>query len=163
MKKTRAVKIILWAVIIAAAAAGVWLMVKPSGSGDITLQTAQAVRGDIRNSVTATGTVEPVTLVEVGTQVSGIIDRLYVDYNDRVTARSCTTRNWSVTPSTTRPSISTRRPKTPTPSVRPPSSASGAIWATPPSPRLSTEWSSAGQWRRARQWPPVSRLRLCLR
>ena len=86
MKKTRAVKIILWAVIIAAAAAGVWLMVKPSGSGDITLQTAQAVRGDIRNSVTATGTVEPVTLVEVGTQVSGIIDRLYVDYNDRVTA-----------------------------------------------------------------------------
>lgn len=86
MKKTRAVKIILWAVIIAAAATGVWLMVKPSGSGDITLQTAQAVRGDIRNSVTATGTVEPVTLVEVGTQVSGIIDRLYVDYNDRVTA-----------------------------------------------------------------------------
>ena len=85
MKKTRAVKIILWAVIIAAAAAGVWLMVKPSGSGDITLQTSQAVRGDIRNSVTATGTVEPVTLVEVGTQVSGIIDRLYVDYNDRVT------------------------------------------------------------------------------
>ena len=36
--------------------------------------------------MTATGRVEPVTLVEVGTQVSGIIDRLYVDYNDRVTA-----------------------------------------------------------------------------
>ena len=40
----------------------------------------------ISNSVTATGTVEPVTEVEVGTQVSGIIDRLYVDYNDVVKA-----------------------------------------------------------------------------
>lgn len=50
------------------------------------VQTAATTRVDIRNSVTATGTVEPVTLVEVGTQVSGIIDKLYVDYNDRVTA-----------------------------------------------------------------------------
>ena len=86
MKKTTAVKITVWTVILAAAAVGIWLMVRPSGSGDITLQTAPVTRGDIRNSVTATGTVEPVTLVEVGTQVSGIIDRLYVDYNDRVTA-----------------------------------------------------------------------------
>ena len=31
--------------------------------------------------VVATGTVEPVTKVDVGTQVSGIIDRIYVDYN----------------------------------------------------------------------------------
>jgi HlyD family secretion protein len=36
--------------------------------------------------VTATGTVEPVTQVEVGTQVSGIIDKLYADYNDQVKA-----------------------------------------------------------------------------
>ena len=36
--------------------------------------------------MTATGTVEPVTEVDVGTQVSGIIDKLYVDYNDVVTA-----------------------------------------------------------------------------
>lgn len=43
-------------------------------------------RTDIHNSVTATGTVEPVTLVDVGTQVSGIIDKLYVDYNDHVKA-----------------------------------------------------------------------------
>lgn len=33
----------------------------------------------IRNSVTATGTIEPVTKVEVGTQVSGIISKIYVD------------------------------------------------------------------------------------
>ncbi len=38
----------------------------------------------IRNSVTATGTIEPVTKVEVGTQVSGIISKIYVDYNSIV-------------------------------------------------------------------------------
>ena len=86
MKKTTAVKITVWTVVLAAAAVGVWLMVRPSGSGEITVQTARVSRGNISNSVTATGTVEPVTLVEVGTQVSGIIDKLYVDYNDRVTA-----------------------------------------------------------------------------
>ena len=36
-------------------------------------------RGSVTNSVTATGTIEPITKVEVGTQVSGIVDHLYVD------------------------------------------------------------------------------------
>ena len=40
--------------------------------------------GNVSNSVTATGTIEPVTEVEVGTQVSGIIDKIYVDYNSIV-------------------------------------------------------------------------------
>lgn len=40
--------------------------------------------GDITNSVTATGTIEPVTSVTVGTQVSGIVAHLYVDYNSEV-------------------------------------------------------------------------------
>ena len=39
---------------------------------------------DIRTSITATGTIEPVTKVDVGTQVSGIIDKIYVDYNSEV-------------------------------------------------------------------------------
>ncbi len=38
----------------------------------------------IQNSITATGTIEPVTSVTVGTQVSGIVSRLYVDYNSEV-------------------------------------------------------------------------------
>lgn len=46
--------------------------------------TAQAQTGKISNSITATGTIEPVTKVEVGTQVSGIIDKIYVDYNSVV-------------------------------------------------------------------------------
>ena len=48
-------------------------------------ETATVDRANISNSVTATGTIEPVTEVDVGTQVSGIIDRLYADYNSVVT------------------------------------------------------------------------------
>ena len=55
-----------------------------SKKGGIRLETARVERGSITNTVTATGTVEPVTEVEVGTQVSGIIDKLYADYNDVV-------------------------------------------------------------------------------
>ncbi len=41
-------------------------------------------RGDLANLVSCTGTMEAVGTVEVGTQISGVIDRLYVDFNDRV-------------------------------------------------------------------------------
>ncbi len=47
-------------------------------------ETAKAEIGNISTSVTATGTIEPVTKVDVGTQVSGIIDKIYVDYNSEV-------------------------------------------------------------------------------
>ncbi len=67
-------------------AAGLWIALRPSEKSGITLETAPTERITIRNSVTATGTVEPVTEVEVGTQVSGIIDKLYADYNDVVKA-----------------------------------------------------------------------------
>lgn len=50
----------------------------------VTLDTAEVSRGDISESVTATGTVESVTQVDVGTQVTGIIDKLYADYNSVV-------------------------------------------------------------------------------
>jgi len=68
------------------AAAGLWIALRPSEKSGMTLETAPTERITIRNSVTATGTVEPVTEVEVGTQVSGIIDKLYADYNDVVKA-----------------------------------------------------------------------------
>ncbi len=55
-----------------------------SNESKITLETARVERGDISRSVTATGTVESVTQVDVGTQVTGIIDKLYVDYNSVV-------------------------------------------------------------------------------
>ena len=49
-----------------------------------TFTTAKIERGNIQNSITATGTIEPVTSVTVGTQVSGIVSKLYVDYNSVV-------------------------------------------------------------------------------
>lgn len=51
---------------------------------EVTYDTAKVEKATIGNSVTATGTVEAVTSVEVGTQVSGIIDKIYVDYNSTV-------------------------------------------------------------------------------
>lgn len=77
---------ILIAACVVVAVAGLWLWLRPSKNAGITLETAATSRITISNSVTATGTVEPVTEVEVGTQVSGIIDKLYVDYNDVVKA-----------------------------------------------------------------------------
>lgn len=50
----------------------------------ITWQVAKVARNSMSDMVSATGTVEPVTKVDVGTQVSGIVDRIYVDYNSVV-------------------------------------------------------------------------------
>ena len=50
----------------------------------VTYTFTTVAKQDITTSITATGTIEPVTEVEVGTQVSGIIDRIYVDYNSEV-------------------------------------------------------------------------------
>lgn len=51
-----------------------------------TYATTTIEKGDVTTTVTATGTIEPVTKVEVGTQVSGIVSKLYVDYNSIVKA-----------------------------------------------------------------------------
>lgn len=48
------------------------------------LETVKAERGELTETVTATGTIESVTQVDVGTQVTGIIDKLYADYNSVV-------------------------------------------------------------------------------
>ena len=79
-------KLIISGAVVLLALAVLPLFFGKSKKGGIRLETAQVERGTIANSVTATGTVEPVTEVDVGTQVSGIIDKLYVDYNDVVKA-----------------------------------------------------------------------------
>ena len=50
----------------------------------VEFETAKAERQNIHTTITATGTIEPVTSVTVGTQVSGIVSKLYVDYNSVV-------------------------------------------------------------------------------
>lgn len=61
-----------------------YLLLSPSSKQAIRFTTQTAQVGEIANSITATGTIEPVTEVEVGTQVSGIIAKIYVDYNSIV-------------------------------------------------------------------------------
>ena len=69
---------------IAAIGLAVTIMTGCSSKPKVTYSSAPVQRQDISTSITATGTIEPVTEVEVGTQVSGIIDKIYVDYNSVV-------------------------------------------------------------------------------
>ncbi len=78
-------KIILYsAIILVVAVAGFWFLKKDNTARVVTYKTSAVVRGSISNTVTATGTVEPLKQVEVGTQVSGVIKKIYVDFNSRV-------------------------------------------------------------------------------
>lgn len=61
-----------------------WILSGMKKDKEICFETEPASLGSIQNSVTATGTIEPVTEVTVGTQVSGIVNKLYVDYNSIV-------------------------------------------------------------------------------
>jgi len=47
-------------------------------------KTVAAKKANVTTMVTATGTIEPITQVEVGTQVSGVVEKIYVDYNSEV-------------------------------------------------------------------------------
>ena len=79
-------KIILIAVAVAVVVGGgIWFFTGSPAKHKVMYASATVSKGDISNSVTATGTIEPVIEVEVGTQVSGIIDKIYVDYNSVVT------------------------------------------------------------------------------
>lgn len=79
-------KIILTAAVVVVAAGVVYVLFGGSkAKHKVTYETATVIKGEISESITATGTIEPVTEVEVGTQVSGIIDKIYADYNSVVT------------------------------------------------------------------------------
>ena len=80
MKKT----LIIAAVVIAVAVAAFLLLSGGQDGPTVEFDTAKAEKTTIQNSITATGTIEPVTSVTVGTQVSGIVSHLYVDYNSVV-------------------------------------------------------------------------------
>ena len=78
-------KIIVTAVVaVVIVAGGLWICGSPKAQGKVDFMTEPAKKATVSNSITATGTIEPVTEVQVGTQVSGIIDKIYVDYNSIV-------------------------------------------------------------------------------
>ena len=62
----------------------IWFLSGGKKEQKVEFETAKVERQDIHTSITATGTIEPVTSVTVGTQVSGIVAKLYVDYNSIV-------------------------------------------------------------------------------
>src|SRR5215467_6031220 len=81
MKKGKIIPILLVALI---AAAAVWFFVVRKKEKPMVIVTEKPQYGYIAKSVTATGTIQPVDTVSVGTQVSGTIKYIYADFNARV-------------------------------------------------------------------------------
>lgn len=77
-------KIYIGVAVVVVLGIAAWLLTGSKKEAGVTYTTAAAETADIATSVTATGTLEPVTSVTVGTQVSGIVAHLYVDYNSVV-------------------------------------------------------------------------------
>lgn len=84
MKKLRISKIWIAVVVIVIVAVAAWAMSGGKKEEDINFKEEKVALKTLQNSVTATGTIETVTSVTVGTQVSGIVNKLYVDYNSQV-------------------------------------------------------------------------------
>ena len=85
MKKIAVKKIVIIALVAVLAVAALVFM-RNVRAPQIRFETETAFIGDIRNTITATGRVQPLEQVEVSTQVSGIIDTIMVDFNDKVRA-----------------------------------------------------------------------------
>ncbi|MDQ2979188.1 MAG: efflux RND transporter periplasmic adaptor subunit, partial [Acidobacteriota bacterium] len=75
---------IVWIVIVAVAAVGLYLAINGRKKPEDKYRTAVIDVGIITQTVTATGTLSAVTTVQVGSQVSGIIARLHADFNSKV-------------------------------------------------------------------------------
>ncbi|MDE5615811.1 MAG: efflux RND transporter periplasmic adaptor subunit [Alphaproteobacteria bacterium] len=73
-----------WFLILAAVVVVLMLIFGRGGSKKSEFVTLQIGRGNLRQVVSATGEIQPVNTVSVGSQVSGTIDALYVDYNSKV-------------------------------------------------------------------------------
>lgn len=74
----------LLALVIILAAAGGFYYYSSNKAGEINYITVPVVRGDITSSISATGTLGAVETVDVGTQISGTIQAIYIDYNSVV-------------------------------------------------------------------------------
>lgn len=82
--KTKNKKWLYWVVGGIIALVAIWFFFIREKEIKIQLETVKPEMGEISNSITATGTIQPVDTVAVGTQVSGIIKNIYVDFNSTV-------------------------------------------------------------------------------
>src|SRR5712675_550227 len=78
-------RLIIGIAVLVAIGGGIWFF-KHKGDDVPEFQTTKVTRGDLTQAVTATGTLNPVTNVTVGSQVSGIIQKLFADWNSPVKA-----------------------------------------------------------------------------
>lgn len=81
MKKKR--HLLFWGIALIAIISGLYLLLREP-SQEVVYSTVLVERGDIIQTVSATGTLQAVNTVEVGTQVSGTIEEIFVDYNSPV-------------------------------------------------------------------------------
>lgn len=81
MSKTRITMLI---VLVAVVGGGLWFYKRAEASGQPSFRYGTVERGDIQSTVSATGALSAVRTVQVGTQVSGQISAIYVDFNDKV-------------------------------------------------------------------------------
>lgn len=86
MAKPRRFRRYFYLALILIAAAGGWYYFQRGGNQAPVFTTTAVTKGEVTQVVTATGTLQPVTSVEVGSQVSGLITGVLVDYNSPVTA-----------------------------------------------------------------------------
>ena len=73
-------------VVLLVIGAGIWWFMPKKASSELRYATATLEHGAITQSVAANGTLNPVVLVSVGSQVSGIVSKLYADFNGKVKA-----------------------------------------------------------------------------
>ena len=84
MKKLKISKVWIAMTVVVIVAVAAWALSGGKEKEDINFKQEKVSLQTLQNSVTATGTIEAVTSVTVGTQVSGIVNKLYVDYNSQV-------------------------------------------------------------------------------
>ncbi|MBK1895507.1 efflux RND transporter periplasmic adaptor subunit [Chryseobacterium paridis] len=82
--KSKNKKWVIWIISGIVAIGVIWYFFLKEEQVKIRLETVKPEMGEISNSITATGTIQPVDTIAVGTQVSGIIKNLYVDFNSQV-------------------------------------------------------------------------------
>src|SRR6185503_18202702 len=79
-------RFLLWLIVIGGLLLIAFVVRHLRTGGAATYQTANVTRGAITQAVTATGTLNPVLNVQVGSQVSGNISKLFADFNSQVKA-----------------------------------------------------------------------------
>lgn len=84
MKKLKISKVWIAVTVVVIIAVAAWALSGEKEKEEINFKQEKVSLQTLQNSVTATGTIEAVTSVTVGTQVSGIVNKLYVDYNSQV-------------------------------------------------------------------------------